>query len=316
MIDHDGLSIDLSESFEGTGPLDPATWRVLEHEDLDIWPSDARLATDHEWQPWQAGIHPSTRTGHGRAMQEVNITRKDGCGGINATTAMPPGPAVMVYSGISTQERHINPGLAGTSSLEVTLEGYAPGGDFLNTYLSYYGNPDDAEDPVGGRYVMGWGMTIGSVQGFVTGKEDGGVERAVQLHFDGWSRYGWSTILCRNVIPGDDELYSEFDHTTEQYESKPKPFIAQPCLILSASRDFQGVRETHFGHRFGLCLTDSGDTVYWTLDGRVMDTVDISGFFQSSPDAVGLGAYASICMGGSYQENTWKLSDVRLYRSA
>ena len=69
------------------------------------------------------------------------------------------------------------------------------------------------------------------------------------------------------------------------------------------------------GHRYGLCLTDNGNAVSWTLDGEVMDIVDITGFFQSSPEAMQDGAYASICMAGSYQSNVWKHSDARIYVS-
>jgi hypothetical protein len=221
----------------------------------------------------------------------------------------------MAYGGFHTANRHFNPGLSGTNVMEVSLVGYTPGGEFLNRYLNYYGNPSDFEDPVGGRYTMGWGLSIGTFPGFITGQHDGRVERAVQLHFDGWSRYGWSTILCRNLAPGDEETLSEFNHEMETYDDKAKPFIAQPCVVLSSSRDFPSEEEGPAGHRFGIRLTDDGNTLSWTLDGRAMDTVDISGFFQSSPAAVREGAYASICTGGSYQHSTWEFSGVEIYVS-
>lgn len=315
MVKHAGLVIQFADDFSEVGPLNPYKWAKLEHAELDLWPSDERISAERAWQAWQERDRPRVRTTGTKTMQRVDIRCEGGSAVISASTLMPPGPAVMAYGGFSTRKKHFNPGLSGTNVLEVSLASYTAGGEFLNRYLNYYGNPSDIEDPVGGRYTMGWGLSIGTFPGFITGNEDGAVERAVQLHFDGWSRYGWSTILCRNVVPGDVEKYSEFNHETETYEGKPKPFIAQPCVILSSSRDFSTEGDSPAGHRLGIRLTDHGNTLSWTLDGRVMDTVDISGFFQSSPVAVREGAHASICVGGSYQDNIWKFSGVEVHVS-
>ena len=47
-----------------------------------------------------------------------------------------------------------------------------------------------------------------------------------------------------------------------------------------------------------------------------MDRADITGFFGSAPEAMKEGAYASICMGGSYQRNVWRYSKARIYVSS
>lgn len=80
---------------------------------------------------------------------------------------------------------------------------------------------------------------------------------------------------------------------------------------------YDPVNGNPMGHRYGLLLSDDAKTVSWTLDGKVMDTVDITGCFDSSPDCVrqGAGAYASIIGGGSYRENCWKVSNVKIYTS-
>jgi hypothetical protein len=48
------------------------------------------------------------------------------------------------------------------------------------------------------------------------------------------------------------------------------------------------------------------------MDGKVMDTVDISGFFSSSPGRVADGAYAVISGGSSFQQNVWSVADLRI----
>jgi len=66
-------------------------------------------------------------------------------------------------------------------------------------------------------------------------------------------------------------------------------------------------------HRYGLYLTDDGNTLYLTLDGKVMDTVDITGHFSSRPEVIKDGAYVTIAAAGSYQTNVWKVDDVGIY---
>ena len=47
------------------------------------------------------------------------------------------------------------------------LSEYVHSGEFINKYLTINGAPCDVEDPVGGLYLMGWGMTLGNFKGFV-----------------------------------------------------------------------------------------------------------------------------------------------------
>ena len=303
------LVLQFGDDFKATGPLDVRTWRKLEHLDLDVWADDPAKSRR---QPWQGSLPMYVeRPGD----HQVEIGSEGGHALVKTTTTMPAGPGVMAYGGFVTKDRHFNPGLSGTNVFEVSLLDYTPGGEFLNRWLTFYGNPGDAEDLVGGRYDMGWGLTIASFPGFITGREDRVKDRAVQLHFDGWVKYGWSSILCRIVAPGDQEKYPEFDHKTETYEAKPKPFVAQPCLILESRRDLAAEGSSPYGHRYGLGLTDNGDTVFWTLDGQEMGRADITGYFQSAPQAVQNGAYASVFMGGSYQSNIWKFAKAEVYVS-
>jgi len=51
---------------------------------------------------------------------------------------------------------------------------------------------------------------------------------------------------------------------------------------------------------------------YWTLDGQVMDRIDIAGYFSSSPESVREGAFVSIMGVGLYQRNTWKMADLEV----
>ena len=67
--------------------------------------------------------------------------------------------------------------------------------------------------------------------------------------------------------------------------------------------------------RWGLYLTDDANTVYWTLDGQVMDSADITGYFSSSPDPVGEEAFLSVIGVGGFERNTWKMDDLEIYVS-
>ena len=307
LIDYSELNLRFSDDFKEVGPVDPTRWTKLEHADLDVWAEDP---AESRRQAWQKGLLMNTERLGGH---QVEVLSAGGCASIRATTTMSAGPAVMAYGGFVTQDKHFGPGLPGTNMLEITLSDYQPEGEYLNRWLSYYGTPGDVEDPVGGRYEMGWGLAIGSFRGFITGREDSVRDRAVQLHFDGWSKYGWCTILCRNIVPGDEAKYPGFDPKTEMYATKPKPYIAQPCVILAAGLDLKAEGGSPFGHRYGLGLTDDGNTVFWTLNGQLMDSADITGFFGSAPVATKDGAYASVCMGGSYQNNVWQYSQARIY---
>ena len=65
-------------------------------------------------------------------------------------------------------------------------------------------------------------------------------------------------------------------------------------------------------HRYGLYLKDDANTVYWTLDGQVMDEVDISGYFNSSLESVQDGAFLSVIGVACFQRNSWKMDDLEI----
>ena len=54
-IDHRQLRLQFADDFNRAGALDPTKWRRLEQKDLDIWPSDELLGSQHKWQAWQEG---------------------------------------------------------------------------------------------------------------------------------------------------------------------------------------------------------------------------------------------------------------------
>ena len=95
----------------------------------------------------------------------------------------------------------------------------------------------------------------------------------------------------------------------------PYPHVTYPCVALAIRRNPVG-DNVGWGHRYGLVLTDDGKTLSWTLDGRAMDTVDISGYFGSSPGCVADGAYAFIGHGGGFRRSKITLSDVKIHVSA
>ena len=91
----------------------------------------------------------------------------------------------------------------------------------------------------------------------------------------------------------------------------------QPVATLLGMRWFppNDRLTTPIGHRYGLVLTDDGDTVYWTLDGNEMDRADITGFFGSNQDAFTDGAYATIGGGGGYEQIWFTVGNVTLSRT-
>ncbi len=46
-----------------------------------------------------------------------------------------------------------------------------------------------------------------------------------------------------------------------------------------------------------------------------MDSVDIAGYFSSSPESVQDGAFVTVMGVGSFQLNTWKMDDLQIYAS-
>ena len=313
VMDYSKLRLQFSDDFKEVGSLDPDKWAKLEHADLDLWTGNEGLP-DGGRREWQEGYHMNIgSTGEGPA-QQVDVRCEGGCAIVRATTTMPPGPLVMAYGGFYTRERQFNQGLSGTNIFEATLVDYTPGGEYLNKWPTGHCFPRDVEDPAYGRYLMGWGLTIASIPGAI-GKEDKAKDRVVQFHFDWLSEWGLGAFITRTLLPDDLEKYPELNPETNTHEGMPQPYIGMPSLVLRLRMHPTGKADNPVAHRCGLGLTNNGNTVFWTLDGQVMDSADITGFFQSAPEGVEDGAYASIFMGGSHQSNVWKVADAKIYVS-
>ena len=267
---------------------------------------------------FQGGFDRSTWTTDIRRPTEGEVSRYSAGGGkarIYAETGEPPGPGVMAYSGFATRSRLFQPNLAGDSLFEVTLVDYVHEGEFLNRYLNADGTDADEEDPLVGQYQMGFCMAIGSFQGLTGSDQE--TDRIVQIHCDRWSTGLWF-LLNRNVLQEDKGKYPVWGtpHTVvEMAETKSItcPAVTAPgdAVLLACRHNPLGYAAS-YEHRWGLGLADGGNTVYWTLDGIIVDQAEIPGFFDSSPGCVAEGAYATILGGGSYQRNTWTIADARI----
>lgn len=242
---------------------------------------------------------------------------------MEAQTSSPAGPGVMGYCGFATRNRQFNAHLAGTNLLELTLQDYTHAGPFLNKYLTADGAASDHEDPFSGNYLMGFCLAIGTFRGLVgSGPVSSSMpvetltDRVVQVHFDWYSKAGLWICLNRNVVAGDKENFRTWgtDEDKEEWRTTHAiecPVVTGPGNSVSLAHRQLGVN-TGWGHRYGLLLSDDGNTLSWRLDGKVMDTVDISGFFSSSPGCVADGAYATIAGGASYQHNVWTVADLQI----
>ena len=214
-------------------------------------------------------------------------------------------------AGIVARERFFNPGLAGTNGVEVTLEGFTPEG----------GDPGGLEKREEMGLVQAWGITLGSAHGAI-GEP---IDRAVQMHFDLLRPNGLFVYLVRGLLPEDFEKYPRDGYGSgapegltdlekrqlhEDAVERGEVFISVPCLQL-INRVYRSEPEIQDfvgrSRRWGLYLTDDGNTVYWTLDGQVMDHVDIAGYFSSSPESVRDGAFVTI---GGFGIGSWRLDDV------
>ena len=239
--------------------------------------------------------------------------------------------------GISTREKQFNPGLKGTNGAEVTFVGHAQLGELPNKK----DHPEHIGNPLAGPYVTGMCLTISNYRGPIVPDFEGDPEsidaepvdsdlvsgyrasgkspsrrRGVQIHFDWMNKWELDYFLCRSIIPGDYEKYSEWDvrlDSLEEYMAKGQ-FIGGACFALAARHYSPDQTVNPLGRRYGLYLTDDGNTVSWTLDGKLMDTVDISGYFNSTPESVSDGAYVSLS-GAGYQPHIWKVDDVEIYAS-
>ncbi len=253
------------------------------------------------------------------------VTAGNGYALIESSTPTPAGPGVLASNLFASKKKHFNPGLKGVNGVEITLAEYTHAEDYVNKYLTLDGRSTDEEDPYSGLYLMGFVLTIGSPPGFVGTQRDEANHRKVQLHFD-WYSKGLHYHLNRNIIPGDEEKYTTYQHDPEKYLAFMRqyghdaylawklPYISIPTVILRTRSNPFGIADPT-GHRLGLWLSDDGNTLSWTLDGNLMDVVDITGFVSSSPQALKDGAYVTIGGSGSYRRNWWKVQDVKIFVS-
>lgn len=245
-------------------------------------------------------------------------------GSIDSPIEPPPAPGKWGGFGIATTRKRFNPGLKGTNGLEVTFVDYRYGGEYMNQYTSFDGHAIDEEDPISGLYLVGFALTVSSFQGMVGSEPDRNkdpeeqLHRTVQIHFDWYQKWGLAFNLNRNVIPGDKEKYHIWTLETDgelakQHKVPPVPYITIPGNSVSLAVQLHPLGITNpAGHRMGLWIGNDGDSLGWTLDGRMMDEVDISGFFGSSAELFKDGAYAIIAGGSSYAENTIVIEDAAL----
>ena len=232
----------------------------------------------------------------------------------------PPGPGAVSLGGFATAGRYFNPRLAGTNGVEITVVDFSH-----EEYDTVLDKP--------GQLVQAWSMTLGSWRGMVGGQTDKQKDRGVQLHFDLLRDDGLYVYLVRGLQPEDFSRFpqdgfgrkesrtlseKELRALHEEAIEQGGPFITVPCLAL-ATRVYRSQREIQDmlgrSRRYGLYLTDDANTVYWTLDGQVMDWVDISGYFSSSGESVREGAFLSIAGVASFQRNSWRMDDLEIRAS-
>ena len=240
-------------------------------------------------------------------------------------------------AGISTQKKQFNPGLKGTNYVEVSFVGHAQQGQLHDEQFP----PEHIGNRLAGRYITGMCLTISNYHGPLmpdietdgesdhgeqinsdfkshyraSGKRDSG-KRGLQIHFDWMSTWGLDYFLCRDNLPEDYGKYPEWDVRLDSLQEimGKGEFIAGASFALAGRHYPPDKAGNPAGRRYGLYLADDGNTVSWTLDGKVMDTVDISGFFTSNPEFVRDGVYVSIS-GAGYQPHIWKVDDVQVFSS-
>ena len=184
-----------------------------------------------------------------------------------------------------------------------------------------------------GQLVQAWSLTVGSWQGLVGDQKDKTQDRGVQLHFDLLRDDGLYVYLVRGVVPEDFDKYpqdgfgkkdskglsdKQLRALHEEAINRGGPYITLPCLAL-ATRVYRSENEIQdiLGrrHRYGLYLADDANSVYWTLDDKVMDKADIKGYFSSSRESVREGAYLSIVGVSIFQRNTWRMDNLKILTS-
>ncbi len=251
-------------------------------------------------------------------MPTARARIRDGHWLLEVERAPPPGPGEAVLGGFGTTGKYFNPGLAGTNGAEVTVG-----------VFSHEDYPEEMNEK--GQLVQAWSITLGSWHGFVGGQED--EDRGIQLHFDLMRDDGLFVYLVRGLRPDDFDKYPRDKFGTEEGKTMTPqelrvaheaaiatggPYVTVPCMAL-ATRVYREPAEIadllERPRRWGVYLTDDANTVYWTLDGQVMDVLDITGYFSSSPDSVKDGALVSIMGVATNQLNVWKMDDLAFYAS-
>ena len=243
---------------------------------------------------------------------------RDGHWLLEVERAPPPGPGEAVLGGFGTTGKYFNPGLAGTNGAEVTVG-----------VFSHEDYPEEMNEK--GQLVQAWSITLGSWHGFVGAQEDD--DRGIQLHFDLLRDDGLFVYLVRGLRPDDFDKYPRDKFGTEEGRNMTPqelrvaheaaiatggPYVTVPCLAL-ATRVYRDPAEIadllERPRRWGVYLTDDANTVYWTLDGQVMDVLDITGYFSSSPRSVADGALVTIMGVATNQLNVWKMDDLEFRAS-
>ena len=180
------------------------------------------------------------------------------------------------------------------------------------------------------RLVLAWGLQIGNWHGMMGEQPDKEKDRGVQLHLDLILPNGLYVYLVRGIVPEDLEKYPLDGYTPggprgftatekravhEEAVDKGEIFVSAPCLCLATRvyRSEQDIAEfLGRSRRWGLYLADDANTVYWTLDGKVMDRADISGYFSSSPESVREGAHLTI---SALMTESCTVDDLAIYAS-
>jgi hypothetical protein len=233
---------------------------------------------------------------------------------IDANRQGPPGPSqTFTFSYLDLKQKCLNPGLRGTGGAEITLVRYSHETDY----------PKELETSVVREHRMGWGMTLASWRGQIG--QNNPEDRGVQLHIDSLGRFGLFVSFVRSLVPEDAAKYPN-DNVwrvgPDEFRAKQDllieegPFISEPCLVMACRIYRPAQKFLDSSHRFGLYLADDANTAYWTLDGRRMDSFDVGDYFRSSPQATKDGLFLTIAGAGIYQQNTFKMDDLKIYADA
>ena len=301
-----------SESTDDAPPESPANEEQSEHaiskHELAIQLRDDFARNDNP---------PADLEKRWTKLYDGQATTEDGHWVMEVRRPPPPGPGEVVMGGFATTQRHFNPRLAGTNGVEITV-------------VEFSHEDYDAEMDKPGQLVQAWSLTVGSWQGLVGGQKDKEKDRGVQLHFDYLRGEGLYVYLVRGLLPEDFDKYPQDGFGRKESKDLSGPelrvlheeaikrggtYITVPCLAL-VTRVYRSQQEIQDklgrSHRYGLYLKDDANTVYWTLDGQVMDEVDISGYFNSSLESVQDGAFLSVIGVACFQRNSWKMDDLEI----